>query len=235
MYRRQRLWRYDRCGRLCSTRVRSRFPWTIARQNRWHRLCQWKIYMGASSVLVCDFAGFVQELHFPVFGAIQRYYLWRAITPGIDKIELDSSFAFAITLATILTMRPCFVAFQVTFAAGKTARPHTLRLAALTTVVAIAGVHRVSRGIRFWPNSFDFLARLCARVVRWGFALVGDRRVRFWVGLVYSGRSRGAGSQWIGICRSKIRLRIRRLIFVGGQDGRWMARRPGYAPLRGSP
>ena len=128
--------------------------------------------MGASSVLVCDFAGFVQKLHSPVFGAIQRHYLWRAITPGIDKIELYSSFAFAITFATVLTMRPCFVALQVALAAGKAARSHTLRLAALTTVVAIAGVHLVSCGIRFWSDSFDFLARLCAGVMRRGFALV---------------------------------------------------------------
>ena len=191
--------------------------------------------MGPSSVLVCDLARFIQELHSPVFGAIQRYYVRRAVTPGIDEVELDSSFAFAITFATILTMGPCFVAFQVTFAAGKAARPHTFRLAALTTVVAIAGMHQVSRSIRFGPNSFDFLARLCARVVRWGFAFVRDGIVGFCVRVVYSGRSRGAGGQWVGICRSEIRLRIGRLVFVGSQGGQWKARRPGYAPLRGSP
>ena len=128
--------------------------------------------MGASNVFVCDFARFVQEFHSPVLGAIQCYYLRRAITPSIDKIELDSSFAFAITLATILTMRPCFVALQVAFATGKAACPHTLRLAALTTVVAIAGMHQISRGIRLWSNSFDFLVRLCVRVVRRGLALL---------------------------------------------------------------
>ena len=191
--------------------------------------------MGASSVFVCDFARLIQKLHLPVLGAIQRYYLRRAVTPSIDEIELYSSFAFAITFATVLTMRPCFVALQVALAAGKAARSHTLRLAALTTVVAIAGMHQISRGIRLWSNSFDFLVRLCARMVRWCFALVGDRRVRVGVGMVYSGRSRGARSQWIGICRSKIRLRIGRLIFVGSQGGQWWARRPSYAPLRGSP
>ena len=128
--------------------------------------------MGASSVFVCDFARFVQKLHSPVFGAIQRYYLRRAVAPGIDEIELDSSFAFAITLATVLTMRPCFVALQVAFATGKAACPYTFRLAALTTVVAIAGMHQISRGIRFWSDSFDFLVRLGARVVRWGLALL---------------------------------------------------------------
>jgi hypothetical protein len=191
--------------------------------------------MGASSVFVCDFARFVQKLHFPVLGAIQRYYLRWAVTPSIDEIELDSSFAFAITLATVLTMRPCFVALQVAFATGKAARSHTLWLAGLTTVVAIAGMHQISRGIRFWSDSFDFLVRLCARMVRWALALVGDRRVRICIRMVYSGRSRGAGCQWVGICRSKIRLRIGRLIFVGSQGGQWWARRPGYAPLRGSP
>jgi len=191
--------------------------------------------MSASSVFICDFARFVQKLHSPVLGAKQRYYLWWAVTPSIDEIELDSSFAFAITFAAVLTMRPCFVALQVAFATGKAARSHTLRLAALTTVVAIAGMHQISRGIRFWSNSFDFLVRLCVGMVRWGFALVGDRRVRVCVGVVNSRRSGGAGSQWIGICRSKIRLRIGRLIFVGSQGGQWRARRPGYAPLRGSP
>ena len=128
--------------------------------------------MSASSVFVCDLARFVQKLHSPVLGAIQSYYLRWAVTPSIDKIELDSSFALAITFATVLTMGPCFVAFQVAFAAGKAARPYTLRLAALTTVVAIAGMHQISRGIRFGSNSFDFLVRLCAGVMRWGFALV---------------------------------------------------------------
>lgn len=128
--------------------------------------------MGASSVFVCDIARFIQKLHSPVLGAIQCYYLRRAVAPGIDEIELDSSFAFAITLATVLTMRPCFVALQVAFATGNAACPHTLRLAALTTVVAIAGMHQISRGIRFGSDSLDFLVRLCARVVRWGFALL---------------------------------------------------------------
>ena len=191
--------------------------------------------MGASSVFVCDFARFIQEFHSPVLGAIQRYYLRWAVTPGIDEIELDSSFAFAITFSTVLTMRPCFVALQVALTAGKAARSHTLRLAALTTVVAIAGMHQISRGIRLWSNSFDFLVRLCVRVVRRGLALLWDGRVRVGVGMVYSGRSGGAGGQWVGICRSEIRLRIGRLIFVGSQGGQWWARRPGYAPLRGSP
>jgi hypothetical protein len=128
--------------------------------------------MSATSVFVCDFARFIQKLHFPILGAIQRYYLRRAVTPSIDKIELDSSFAFAITLATVLTMRPCFVALQVAFTTGKAARSHTLWLAGLTTVVAIAGMHWISRDIRFGSDSFDFLVRLCTRVVRWGFALV---------------------------------------------------------------
>ena len=128
--------------------------------------------MGASGVFVCDFARFIHELHSPVLGAIKCHYLRWTVTPGIDEIELDSSFAFAITLATVLTMRPCFVALQMALAAGKAARPHTLRLAALATVVAIAGMHQISRGIRFGSNSFDFLVRLCVRVVRWGFALL---------------------------------------------------------------
>jgi hypothetical protein len=128
--------------------------------------------MGASSVFVCNFARFVQKLHSPVLGAKQRYYLRWAVTPSIDEIELDSSFAFAITFATVLTMRPCLVALQVAFTTSEAACSHTLRLAALTTVLAIAGMHQISRGIRFGSNSFDFLVRLCAGMVRWGFALV---------------------------------------------------------------
>jgi hypothetical protein len=125
--------------------------------------------------------------------------MWRLFRPSIDEIELDSSFAVAITLATILTMRPCFVAFQVTLAASETSGPHTLRLAALATVVAIAGVHQISLSIRFGSDSFDFLVGLGARVVRWGLALSGCRRLRFWIGMVYSGCSRGARCQWVGI------------------------------------
>lgn len=190
--------------------------------------------MRASGVLVRDFSRFVKKLHSPVFGAIQRYYVWWAIAPGIDEIELDPSFAFAITLATILTMRPCFVAFQVTFAAGEASRSHTLWFAALTTVVAITGKHQISLSIRFWSDSFDLLVRLRARVVRRSLALLGRRRFRLWVGMVDSRCSRSAGCQWVGISWTKVRLRIGRLIFVGSQGGQWKARRPGYASLRGS-
>jgi hypothetical protein len=235
MYRWQGLWRCGRCSGWCSAyiiRRRTSVPWTVARESRRHTLCQRKIHMGASSVFVRDFSRLVQKLHSPIFGAKQRHYMWRLITPSIDEIELDSSFALAITLATVLTMRPCFVAFQVAFATGETSRPHTLRLAALTTVVAIAGVHQISLGIRFGSDSFDFLVRFGARVVRWGFALVGCRRLRFRIGMVYGGCSRGARCQWVGIRRIQVRLRIRRLVVVGSQDGQWKARRPGYAPLR---
>jgi hypothetical protein len=231
----QGLWRYCCCRRCCSAcviRRRTSVSWTVSRKSRRHTLCQWKIHMSSSSVFVRDLSRFVQKLHSPVFGAKQRYYMWRLIAPSIDEIELDSSFAFAITLATILTMGPCFVAFQVTFATGETSCPHTLRLAAFTTVVAIAGVHQISLGIRFGSDSFDFLVGLGARVMRWGLALGGCRRLRFWIGMVYSGCSRGARRQWVGICWIQVRLRIRRLIIVGSQGGQRKARRPGYAPLR---
>lgn len=114
--------------------------------------------MHASSIFVRDFPRFIQKLHSPVFGALQGHELRRAVTPCIDKVELDSSLAFATALTTILAMRPCLVAFQMTLSTGQAARPHAFWLAALAMVVAIAGVHRFSLDIRLGPYSLDFLA-----------------------------------------------------------------------------
>ena len=206
-----------RCRCLCGWRSTCgvTFSWALTGQSSWHRLHQWKIHMGASSVLVGDFSGLVQKFYSPVLGAIQRHYTRRAIAPSIDEIELYSSLAFAGTLSTILAVRPCFVAFEMAFTAGETPCPHTFWLTALTGIVAIAGMHQVSLSIRFWSNSFDFLVRFSSCLMWWGLALLGYWSVWCQIGLVYCRCSRGAGCQWVGISRSQVRLRIRRLVFVG--------------------
>jgi hypothetical protein len=135
--------------------------------------------MGASCVFVRDLSRFVQKFHSPIFGTIQRCYVWWPFTPRIDKIELNPSFAFAITFATVLTMRPGFIALQVPFTAGETSCPHTFWLAALTTILAIASVHQISLGIRFGSDSFDFLVRFGARMMRRSLALVWFQGFRF--------------------------------------------------------
>lgn len=99
--------------------------------------------MHASGVFVCNLPRLVQELDLPVFGSMESHDARRSFTPGIDKVQLDSPLAFAIAFATILTVRPRLVAFQMTLATGQTTRPHTFRLAALTTVLAIGSIHRV--------------------------------------------------------------------------------------------
>lgn len=191
--------------------------------------------MHASCVFVCDLPRFIQELDPPVFCALQRDNVGRLVTPGINEVELDPSLALATALATVLAVRPCLVAFQMTLSAGQAARPHALGLAAaLAIVVAVASVHQIGLGIRLGSYSLYFLARSRPRLVWRSLALVRFRRVRVRVGLVYSRRSRGAGCQRVGIWRTKIRLRVRNLRVVGSQSGQWMARRPGYAPLRGS-
>lgn len=103
--------------------------------------------MHASNVFVCNFSRLVQELDLPVLGAMQSHDARWPLAPGIDKIQLDAPLAFAVAFATVLTMRPCLVALQMTLATGQAARPYTLWLAALTTIVAIGSIHRLRRDI----------------------------------------------------------------------------------------
>lgn len=173
--------------------------------------------MRTSNIFVCNLPRLIQKLHPPILGAVQCHDLWRLTTPRINEVQLDPSFALAIALAAVLTIRPCLVAFEMPLATGETSCADTLWFATLAAVVAIAGGHQIGLGIRLRSDSFDLLARLRSRRVGWCFALVGGRSVCVCAGLVGRQGARGAGSQWIGIHRTKLRLRGGRLMIVGRQ------------------
>lgn len=60
----------------------------------------------------------------------------RGLDLGIDEIQAEASLTYAIRLATILTIRSAFVAFQMTFSARQTASANAFRF--------------VRRGRRLW-------------------------------------------------------------------------------------
>lgn len=103
--------------------------------------------MRTSNILICNLPRLIQKLHPPILGAIQCHDLWRLTTPRINEVQLDPSFALAIALAAVLTIRPRLVALKMALATGEASCADTLWFATLAAVVAIAGGHQIGLGI----------------------------------------------------------------------------------------
>lgn len=112
----------------------NRSGWQIAGKVEGHSAVQrlnWMTLCGsvprqASFVLRGDFSGLVEKSDGPV---VDRCHDGWRFDRRVDKVEPQPALAGSVRLSAILTYRKAFIAFQVTFAASQTTRPHPLWLA----------------------------------------------------------------------------------------------------------